>query len=109
LKSWILGGIVVGMPTTTLTQVTIRPANADDSAALTRLATIDSAPVPSGPLLLAEVDGELHAALALADGRVIADPFVRTSALVELLRERTPTRRGAARRRPRDAWRASRR
>lgn len=63
-----------------------------------RLASIDSAPVPSGPLLLAEVDGELRAALAVTDGGVIADPFVPTSTLVELLRVRSGGERRRGRR-----------
>jgi hypothetical protein len=77
--------------TPSASQITLRPSTAADQAEIVRLATIDSAEVPAGPLLLAEVDGELHAALTLADGRVIADPFVPTSALVELLRTRRRT------------------
>jgi hypothetical protein len=66
---------------------TIRPAYADDSVALLRLAALDSASaVPGGPLLLAESDGEIRAAMSLADGTVIADPFHRTMDLVALLR-----------------------
>ncbi len=70
-----------------LSEITIRPAYADDDAALIRLATLDSAAVPTGPLLLAEVDGELRAALATDDGSVIADPFFRTAELTSLLRK----------------------
>jgi hypothetical protein len=69
-------------------QITLRRSTAADATEIVRLATIDSAEVPAGPLLLAEVDGALHAALTLADGSVIADPFVPTAALVELLRTR---------------------
>jgi hypothetical protein len=66
--------------------ITIRPAYADDSVALRRLAVLDSAvEAPAGPLLVAEVEGELHAALSLQTGAVIADPFRPTLALVELL------------------------
>jgi hypothetical protein len=81
--------------------VTLRTATAADAAEVTRLATIDSASVPSGPLLLAEVDGELRAALSIADGGVIADPFVPTANLVELLRTRIRTPRRARHRRNR--------
>ncbi len=70
-----------------LAEITIRPAYADDDEALVRLATLDSAPVPAGPLLLAEVDGDLRAALATDDGTVIADPFSRTVELIALLRK----------------------
>ncbi len=80
--------------------ITIRPAYADDDAALARLAALDSADtVPARPLLLAEADGELRAALSIGDGSVIADPFVRTLDLIELLRTHAeasspPARRG---------------
>src|SRR5436305_8485590 len=43
--------------------VTLRFAFPDDAVALTRLATLDSATPPSDPVLLAEVSGELRAAL----------------------------------------------
>lgn len=66
-------------------ELRIRYARAEDDAALRRLAALDSATVPQPPLLLAEVDGELHVALSLWDGRAIADPFRKTQALVELL------------------------
>jgi hypothetical protein len=79
-------------PLTTPT-ITIRPAYADDDAALGRLAALDSADVPDRPLLLAEVDGQLRVALSLADGSTIADPFARTSDLVELLRKHAPADR----------------
>lgn len=66
--------------------IMIRPAYADDSPAVARLAALDSSAVPAEPLLLAEVDDELRAALSLADGSVIADPFFPTLDLIELLR-----------------------
>jgi hypothetical protein len=73
-------------PLTTPT-ITIRAAYADDEAALAALATLDSKNcVPDGALLLAEVDGELRAALSLSSRTVIADPFFHTRDLVALLR-----------------------
>jgi hypothetical protein len=75
-------------PLAALPAVTIRHAFPDDGPALFRLAAIDSREPPSQPSLVAEVDGELRAALSLRDGHVIADPFHRTEALVELLRAR---------------------
>jgi hypothetical protein len=68
------------------TPITIRLATPDDQLALYRLAALDSAPsLPTGRLLLAEVDGELLAALSLDDGSTIADPFHFTLHMVELL------------------------
>src|SRR5437660_12849121 len=56
-------------------ELRIRYAQPDDDAALRQLAALDSAEVPAAPLLVAEVDGELHAGLSLWDGSAIADPF----------------------------------
>ena len=80
------------MSTFTDTPVTIRPSRGDDAAGIRRLAALDSAPVPHGRLLLAEVDGRLLAAVPIPDGRAIADPFVRTLDVVDVLR--TAARRG---------------
>ena len=68
--------------------VTIRPAREGDAAALAALATLDSAVVPDAPILVAEIDGELVAALGVLSGAVIADPFKPTSEAVELLSTR---------------------
>ena len=68
--------------------VTLRYAFPDDHEAVRRLAALDSAEVPAGQLLVAEVGSELRAALPLSGGAVIADPFHPTLALVALLRER---------------------
>jgi len=65
--------------------IVIRPDRPADARVLARLAALDSARVPAGPLLVAEVAGELRAAISLADGRTIADPFQRTASLVALL------------------------
>jgi hypothetical protein len=81
--------------------VTIRPAYADDDTALTRLAALDSARVPDAPMLLAEVDGELRAALSTRNGAVIADPFFRTAGLVALLRVHADATAGPTRPRTR--------
>ena len=57
--------------------------------ALTRLAQLDGAPRPAGAMLVAELDGEIVAAVPFDGGRAIADPFRPTAALVELLHART--------------------
>ena len=66
--------------------ISIRAATPNDGRALMRLAALDSAAMPLGPTLIAEIDGEPKAALSLSDERVIADPFTRTSEVVDLLR-----------------------
>jgi hypothetical protein len=66
----------------------LRLATGADRAALARLAELEQAERPSEPVLLGVVLGRPVAALSLKDGSVIADPFVRTAELVELLRVR---------------------
>ena len=68
--------------------ISIRLATPDDEPALARLAALDSRTVPAGQVLLAERDGELQAALSLAGGATLADPFVPTAELLALLRVR---------------------
>jgi hypothetical protein len=68
--------------------VVIRLATAGDRPALERLAELDSAERPRGMALIAEIHERPVAALALADGRAIADPFVATGDIIELLRVR---------------------
>ena len=52
------------------------------------LARLDSAPRPSGPMLVAEIDGKILAAVPVDGGRAIADPFAATADLVDLLQAR---------------------
>jgi hypothetical protein len=89
--------------------LTIRMAVSTDATALSRLAQLDSARAPGpspAPMLVAEVGGELRAALPLDGGRAVADPFQWTAELVALLAERArqlappPPRRTAWRWRP---------
>jgi hypothetical protein len=77
----------------------IRPAYPDDHAALERLARLDSQRPfigRGGPALVAERDGRILAALSVADGRAIADPFAPTADLVALLRLRAAADSSAA-------------
>jgi hypothetical protein len=67
--------------------VTIRPAYPSDGHTLSRLAQLDSSTIPSEPLLVAEVDGELRVAVSMSDGSVIADPFVATAHVVRMLQD----------------------
>ncbi|HLM27821.1 MAG TPA: hypothetical protein VK304_12735 [Thermoleophilaceae bacterium] len=74
--------------TINIDSLTVRRAGAQDAAQLVRLAALDSADVPSGDVLLAESSGQLLAALSLADGHAVADPFEHTAEMVALLRLR---------------------
>jgi hypothetical protein len=89
-----------GVPVAAEQSVTLRFGVPADENPLARLAELDSSKPPAQPLLLAEVDGRLLAALALSDGTVVADPFHPTADLIDLLRARahqlggnTPMRR----------------
>ena len=74
------------MTTTHTGAIVIRHATDADIFALSDLAILDSREPLTGPVLIAEVDGVARAALDLDDGSVAADPFARTTELVELLR-----------------------
>jgi hypothetical protein len=76
------------------TPITIRPARSADASALANLAARDSAQIPSVPVLVAEANGELRAALSLYDGAAIADPFTHTVWMVQLLHTRAAQLRG---------------
>src|SRR4051794_7873582 len=66
-------------------EVVIRSASDNDRGGLERLAMLDSAPAPHGPMLVAERGGLLVAAVPLGGGRPIADPFEPTAGIVGLL------------------------
>ena len=83
----------------TIAAVTIRSLDASDRPQLERLAELDCSVVPREPLLGAEVEGRLLAAVSLADGELIADPFSRTQELRALLELRAAQLRDRGRRR----------
>ena len=68
--------------------ISIRLAGPGDGEAVDRLAQLDSAHAVPGETLVAEVDGRIAAALPLAHGRVIADPFMPSAELASLLEVR---------------------
>jgi hypothetical protein len=83
----------------------IRMARAEDDAALVRLAQLDGGGSVDRlrehtRLLVAELEGEVLAALPLDGDHPLADPFRRTASLVEMLELRAtqlraePSRRG---------------
>ena len=65
--------------------LTIRMSRPADSGPVTRVARLDSQWPPGEPLLVAEVDDEIVAALSLGSGVVVANPFKRTADVVALL------------------------
>ncbi len=66
--------------------LTLRRYSADDHNPLARLAALDSSKPPHQPVVIAEVEGELRAALSLNDGSLVADPFHLTRGVAGLLR-----------------------
>lgn len=68
--------------------VAIRLAESDEAAAVRRLAALDDQHALVGPVLVALLEGEVEAAISLHDRRVIANPFLSTRDLVQLLRVR---------------------
>lgn len=77
-------------------RITIRHSTEDDRSEIARLAELDSRPTLAGDALLAFVDGELRAAVALGSGDAVADPFHPTANLVELLRVRARRQNGTS-------------
>jgi hypothetical protein len=65
--------------------VLIPRAAAANEPAIARLAALDERELPRGERLIAEVEGRAVAAVELCSGAIVADPFVPTSAIVELL------------------------
>jgi hypothetical protein len=75
-------------PDSQMPTVALRLAERDEAAVVRRLASLDDQPALQGPVLLAVLDGEVEAAISLEDRRVIANPFLVTRDLVQLLRVR---------------------
>jgi hypothetical protein len=68
--------------------VLMRRATAADADRIRVLARLDNTRVPEGPFLVADVAGEIVAALSLGSGVVVADPFRFTADAVAMLRLR---------------------
>jgi hypothetical protein len=66
----------------------LRLAVPEDADALERLCALDSAPFLRGPAVVAHRGAQLLAAVSIADGRAVADPFESTAGAVEILRLR---------------------
>jgi hypothetical protein len=82
--------------------IALRTATDRDAAILEKLAALDSAPALHAPAVVALVDGRPVAAASLSDASVVADPFVPTADVVELLQARVAASTATSRpRRPR--------
>jgi hypothetical protein len=68
--------------------LTLRYALPADAEAIDRLSQLDSRRAPRGVVLVAEVGGDLWAAISLDDHHEVADPFRPTGEVVSLLVER---------------------
>ena len=80
--------------------IAFRPATDRDAAILDKLAALDSAPPLHAPAVVALVDGRPVAAASLSDASVVADPFLPTADVVELLQARVAATASAAATRP---------
>ena len=69
----------------TSSAMTIRRAGASDLGSLALLAALDSARMPAEPMLVAESEGRMLAAVPFHGGRAVADPFEPTAEVVALL------------------------
>jgi alkylhydroperoxidase family enzyme len=79
---------------TTHTTLTIRRLGESDAREVRRLEALDTGPMLEGPMLGAEVEGRLLAAVSIDTGEVVADPFSRTAELRSLLELRAGQLRG---------------
>jgi hypothetical protein len=89
--------------------VTLRLARPQDEEALRRLSALEGRPDPAGPHVVAEIGGDVVAALPLGPGRPMGDPFRPTDHLVPLLELRAKQLTAApSHRRPVAFWGAIR-
>ena len=77
-------------------RIVIRRAEAHDSGALGRLVQLAERTAPPEPVLLAESDGQLVAAVSTATGETVSDPFVATADVIALLELRARQLESAA-------------
>jgi hypothetical protein len=76
--------------------IVIRYACPTDGAALARLEGLSGRSLGVDPILVAESDEELVAAVSTSGGEIVSDPFRVTLDVTELLRLRTQQLRAAA-------------
>ena len=73
--------------------ITIRFSTEADRKRILVLAELDGGAAPQGDALLAEADGRLVAAVGVADGASVADPFVLTGDVLDVLKLRAEQER----------------
>jgi hypothetical protein len=100
-----LTGPIQSVPTSA--DVVIRHARAEDADAISTLAQLDSSRAPRGDVLVAEVAGELWAAISLEDGHAVANPFRPSGELTWRLMERAREINRASTQTTRRGWRTS--
>ena len=82
--------------------ISLRVASDRDARVIEKLSALDSKPALHAPAVVALVDGRPVAAASLSDASVVADPFVPTADVVELLQARVAASTATAKaRRPR--------
>jgi hypothetical protein len=77
--------LVAPAPRIEAPDIELRLCKSADDFALDQLGELSEQPVPAGRLVVAIVDGRLVAALPVAGGPALRDPFVRTAHLLRLL------------------------
>jgi hypothetical protein len=77
-----------------MSEITLGMLKKEDAEELRAVAERDSQAAPAGLVLGARMDGRLVAARSIDDGHAVADPFVRTAEVQELLAERAAQMRG---------------
>jgi hypothetical protein len=68
--------------------VLMRRAATTDAVRIRELARLDDKRMPAGPFLVAELAGQIVAAISLSSATVVADPFRLTADAVAMLRLR---------------------
>src|SRR3954463_8758724 len=91
-----LRGPIQSVPTSA--DVVIRYARPEEADALATLAALDSSRAPRGEVIVADVEGELWAAVSLDDGHAVANPFRPSGELTFRLSEHARELHGAGRR-----------
>jgi hypothetical protein len=86
-------------PAVDVSEIDLRLCKASDDAELECLAALSEQPLAPGRFVVALVNGRIAAALPLAGGPALADPFVRTADLLRLLELRAAQLRQPAPRR----------